>query len=285
MSQSIYPTLITNTFIPSLWRSSSGQSITTSYLNNNFVRFPIAQGSQSFPSNLTVSGITNLGETNLQTRNSTQITAHFLNFSDSSSTGVGAIQKSANFSVVPSTGALTVSGLITATGGLTVASPNLIVANGGLTMGGANNITLGTGTTAPSTNQIGQVFTENIGLGTSIPLLVTVPADIKSLTVGRGVYAITINMVIQNTAGSGTTVVFGQLVVSRGGAAFDTENYISAPPTGPALGLTFTSITLTNIFTFTTTTNIIKLQSACLSGTAQVDSFQNYNFIRAVRIA
>jgi hypothetical protein len=152
-------------------------------------------------------------------------------------------------------------------------------------MGGANNITLGTGTTAPSTNQIGQVFTENIGLGTSIPLLVTVPADIKSLTVGRGVYAITINMVIQNTAGSGTTVVFGQLVVSRGGAAFDTENYISAPPTGPALGLTFTSITLTNIFTFTTTTNIIKLQSACLSGTAQVDSFQNYNFIRAVRIA
>jgi hypothetical protein len=281
MSQSIYPTLITNTFIPSLWRSSSGQSITTSYLNSNFVRFPIAQGSQSFPSNLSVSGITNLGETNLQTKNSTQITAHYLNFSDSFSTGVGAIQKSANFSVVPSTGALTVSGLITCGAGFT--STGLITANGGLTMGGSNNITLGTGTTAPGGNQIGQIFTENITTGTVIPA--TTAGDIKSLTVDRGVYAITINMVIQNTAASGTTVVFGQLVVSSGGGGFITENYISCPPTGPALGLTYTSITLTNIFTFTTTTNIMKLQAACISGTAQVDGFQNYNFLRAVRIA
>jgi hypothetical protein len=285
MSQSIYPTLITNTFIPSLWRSSSGQSITTSYLNSNFVRFPIAQGSQSFPSNLSVSGITNLGETNLQTRNSTQITAHYLNFSDSFSTGVGAIQKSANFSVVPSTGALTVSGLITATGGLTVASPSLIVANGGLTMGGANNITLGTGTTAPSTNQIGQIFTQNVPTGANI----TVFGDITGMTpitVGRGVYAVTVNMVGQNTAGSGTTAVYSVLSVSRdGGATYVTENYCAGPPTGPALGLTFTSINFTNILTFTTASNIIKLQAGCLLGSANVDSFQNYNFMRAVRIA
>jgi len=286
MSQSIYPTLITNTFIPSLWRSSSGQSITTSYLNSNFVRFPIAQGSQSFPSNLSVSGITNLGETNLQTKNSVQPTPHYLNFSDSSSTGVGAIQKSANFSVTPSTGALSVSGLITATGGLTVASPNLLVANGGLTMGGANNITLGNGTSAPSTNQIGQVFSTNVPTGAPLTTFGDI-TGMTPLTVGAGVWAVTVNIVVENTAGSGTTVVFSQIVVSRNGGAFTQENDCFAPPCGPALGLLYSSITYSNFFTFTTTAinNVIKLQAGSIIGSAKVEAFQNYNFMRAVRIA
>jgi hypothetical protein len=109
MSQSIFPTLITSSFIPQLWKFTTG--FTREYADLHYVKFPIAQGSQSFPLNLNVTGITTLGETNLQTKNSTQNLTHYLNFSDSSSTGVGAIQKSANFSVNPSTGIFTTSGL------------------------------------------------------------------------------------------------------------------------------------------------------------------------------
>lgn len=135
MSQSIFPLLIVDTFIPSLWTLQS-TTLTREYADLHYVKFPIAQGSETFPLNLTVTGTTNLGETFLQTKNSIQSTTHYLNFSDSSATGVGQIQKSANLSVVPSTGSLTTSGLVTATGGLTI--------------GGANNITLGSGATAPT---------------------------------------------------------------------------------------------------------------------------------------
>lgn len=118
MSQSIFPLLIVDSFIPSLW-SLPTTALTREYADLNYVKFPIAQGSETFPSNLSVSGTTTLGETFLQTKNSVQATTHYLNFSDSSATGVGTIQKSANLSVVPSTGTLTTSGLITANGGIT----------------------------------------------------------------------------------------------------------------------------------------------------------------------
>jgi hypothetical protein len=137
MSQTIFPTLITSSFIPQLWTFSTG--FTREYADLHYVKFPIAQGSQSFPLNLSVTGTTTLGETNLQTKNTTQNLTHYLNFSDSSSTGVGQIQKSANFSVNPSTGIFTTSGL---------------------TMSGANNITLGDGTVAPTAGgtQLGSVY-------------------------------------------------------------------------------------------------------------------------------
>jgi hypothetical protein len=138
MSQSIFPTLITSTFIPTLWEFSTG--FNREYADLHYVKFPIAQGSQSFPLDLTVTGTTTLGATNLQTKNSVQNSSHYLNFSDSSTTGVGAIQKSANFSVNPSTGTLTASGLVT---------------GAGLTVSGANNITLGDGSVAPGVGQIG----------------------------------------------------------------------------------------------------------------------------------
>ena len=140
MSQSIFPTLITETFIPSLWRFPSGQ-ITAEYLNTNFLKFPISQGSETISSNLSVSGITNLGETNLQTKNSTQNSNHYLNFSDNFSTGVGAIQKSANFVVNPSTGTFSASGLITANGGLTTGSGQVLTSTGTTTLTGATTAT------------------------------------------------------------------------------------------------------------------------------------------------
>jgi len=123
MSQSIFPTLITNTFIPGLWFFST--DFTREYADLHYVKFPIAQGSQSFPLNLNVDGKTTLGATNLQTINSTENATHYLNFSNASTTGVGAIQKSANFSVNPSTGTLTASGLVTATDGIATTTISL----------------------------------------------------------------------------------------------------------------------------------------------------------------
>jgi len=62
MSQSIFPLLIVDTFITSLW-SFDSPGLTREYADANYVRFPIAQGSQTFPLNLSVSGTTTLGTT------------------------------------------------------------------------------------------------------------------------------------------------------------------------------------------------------------------------------
>ena len=158
MSQSIFPLLITNSFIPSLWRLST-DALTREYADLNYVKFPIAQGSETFPADISVSGTTNLGLTNINnnslvitdgtttntinksgytTRNSTQNSSHYLNFSDSSSTGVGAIQKSANFVVNPSTGLLTIPDL-------RLNNDNIHLGNdAGLTNQGIDSVAIGT---------------------------------------------------------------------------------------------------------------------------------------------
>jgi hypothetical protein len=53
-----------------LWNFSTG--FNREYADLHYVKFPIAQGSQTFPLNLNVNGITTLGETQLQTRNTVQ---------------------------------------------------------------------------------------------------------------------------------------------------------------------------------------------------------------------
>lgn len=136
MAQSVFPTLIISVFEPSFWKITSA-TLTQETADLRYLKFPIAQGSEIFPSNLSVSGTTSLGTTSLgattinnnsliitdgtttntmnktgyTTKNTTVSATHYLNFSDSSATGIGAIQKSANFTVNPSTGALTTNTL------------------------------------------------------------------------------------------------------------------------------------------------------------------------------
>jgi len=62
MSQSIFPTLIVDKFIPSLW-SLSSTTLTREYADLHYLKYPLAQGSETIPANLTVSGITSLGNT------------------------------------------------------------------------------------------------------------------------------------------------------------------------------------------------------------------------------
>ena len=69
---------------------------------NEFLEFPTAQGIENFPSGL----IGNLSgnatsASNLTTTATTQTTQHFINFSDSSATGTGSVQKVAGLSVFP----------------------------------------------------------------------------------------------------------------------------------------------------------------------------------------
>jgi len=66
MSQSIFPILIVDKFIPSLW-SLSSTTLTREYADLHYLKFPLAQGSETIPANLTVSGITSLGNTFINT--------------------------------------------------------------------------------------------------------------------------------------------------------------------------------------------------------------------------
>ena len=75
MSQSIFPLLIVDTFIPSLWTLQS-TTLTREYADLHYLKFPLAQGSETFPSNISVSGTTNLGITTINgylTLNNTEI--------------------------------------------------------------------------------------------------------------------------------------------------------------------------------------------------------------------
>ena len=72
-----------------------------------FLEFPNAQGVEFFPSGLigNVSGNATSAST-ITTQNTNASAVHYLNFSDSSATGVGTPQKTAGISCVPSTGTI-----------------------------------------------------------------------------------------------------------------------------------------------------------------------------------
>jgi hypothetical protein len=126
-------------FDSSVFHSVNGETITPATLDANYLKYPIGQGTETLP-NLVVGGscavggdinfsdglgdtatigmvspnlaITASGNVNIKTISTTQNASHYFNISDNSATGVGPIQKSANFSCNPSTGELTVNGPI-----------------------------------------------------------------------------------------------------------------------------------------------------------------------------
>jgi hypothetical protein len=69
---------------------------------NEFLEFPTAQGIENFPSGLIGNLSGNATSASTITTNATaQTSQHYINFSDSSSTGTGAVQKVAGLSVFP----------------------------------------------------------------------------------------------------------------------------------------------------------------------------------------
>ena len=119
----------------------------------------------------------------------------------------------------------------TATESVTI--PGLITANGGLTMGGANNITLGSGATAPTTGQLGFVYTTNAytnfttGGGGDILAIANVPIGTYIMS-----YQIGLNSG-QATGGYAQTLCFAN------GASFTGFIFLSYP-TGMYTSTTYT---------------------------------------------
>jgi len=203
MSQSIFPLLIVDKFIPSLWFLPSTE-LTREYADLHYLRFPIAQGSETIPANLTVSGITSLGVTNTATISSSGLVS--ANAGLTVSAGTTSLQGTTvttltNSGVQTNTGGISGAGAISTSGGLTVSAGTTSLS--GLTMGGSNNITLGNGATLPTTGtQLG-------GCGTKIIIasatLTTSAAEYRTFTLpNAGTYLITTNIVFNYGGGTST---------------------------------------------------------------------------------
>jgi hypothetical protein len=104
---------------------------------SDFLEFPTAQGVENFPNGLIgdLNGNATSAST-ITTNATTQITQHYINFSDSATTGTGGVQKVSGLSVFPN--ATTYQG--NAYTGATLLSNNMVTNN--LTSFSANNLIL-----------------------------------------------------------------------------------------------------------------------------------------------
>lgn len=116
-----------NVFNPSNWIADE-TGIDTAFLNSNYLRFPVAQGLETLQDTIVngdlqvsndktitiTDGITTntMNKNGYTTRNTNANATHYLNFSDNSATGTGAIQKTAGISCNPSTNSITATSFI-----------------------------------------------------------------------------------------------------------------------------------------------------------------------------
>jgi hypothetical protein len=173
------PTRDSVIFNPEYFQTSLAD-LDTTYLNQNYLRFPFAQGLQNMQkiniTDTTESSDVNSGSLvtdggiglakNLNVGGLTTATG-LITANGGLTTGAGQ--------VLTSTGTTTLTGITTATG--------LILADGGLTMGGTNIITLGTGATAATSTQLG--YTVN-------PSLTTLSTTIATGTLTKSYYSFTL---------------------------------------------------------------------------------------------
>jgi len=247
MSQSIFPLLIVNKFIPSLWFLPSTE-LTREYADLHYLKFPIAQGSETIPSNLTVSGITSLGVTTIAgdfTLNNTKI---HLGTGSGASQGADSIQIG---SAAAGTGANSIS---IGKGATTNANANSVALGVNATATGANQVVLGTAsenvrirgtiTTTGFANFEGALSTATLGSGGTLTANggITVPTGqavsingTSTLAVAGTTTAGIINASGLITASAGLTVPTGQAVNINGTSTLTVGGLITASG-----GLSFT---------------------------------------------
>ena len=247
MSQSIFPLLIVNKFIPSLWFLPSTE-LTREYADLHYLKFPIAQGSETIPSNLTVSGITSLGVTTIAgdfTLNNTKI---HLGTGSGASQGADSIQIG---SAAAGTGANSIS---IGKGATTNANANSVALGVDATATGANQVVLGTAsenvrirgtiTTTGFANFEGALSTATLGSGGTLTANggITVPTGqavsingTSTLAVAGTTTAGIINASGLITASAGLTVPTGQAVNINGTSTLTVGGLITASG-----GLSFT---------------------------------------------
>jgi hypothetical protein len=228
MSQSIFPTLITNTFIPSLWRFPSGQ-ITAEYLNTNFLKFPVAQGSETIPLNLTIGGLTTTNDLRLD-----NTTIHI--GTNAGSTNQGDFAYAVGFQAGQSnqeTGAVAVG---SSAGETSQGQNSVAVGNqAGILNLGDNSIAIGNGSVGTGENSIAigyaantSTFTTSVAIGTS------------ALSTANN--QITLGTVLETVRVPGATTATG-LITANGGLTMGGSNNITlgsgaTAPTAGQLGYT-----------------------------------------------
>ena len=146
----------------------------------------------------------NIDGINVKGRNIDVVSAGTLSLGTTTATNVG-IGTSA-------TGTTTINNALTATG--------LITANGGLTMGGSNNITLGSGAVAPTSAQLGYLFSGT----TTIPGLASGAATVlNQVALPVGTWLICYNVITTTTA----TTTMSQYAIGVGdtSAVFNTDGF------------------------------------------------------------
>jgi hypothetical protein len=152
---------------------TAGNTATNSIILNNGALNVITTDPSANTIVITDGTTTNtINQSGYTTRNSVQNVAHYLNFSDSSSTGTGAIQKTAGLSCNPSTNTITATTFIgDLSGNATTATAATTATN--IAGGAASQIPYQSGantTTFITNGTVGQVLTSN---GASTPIWAT----------------------------------------------------------------------------------------------------------------
>jgi hypothetical protein len=164
------------------------------------------------------------------TRPSSENQAHYLNFSNSASQGTGQIQKSANFSVNPSTGTFTAGGLVTATGGLTTGTGSVLTSTGTTTLGGATTATGLITANGGLTTGSGSVLTSS---GTTLLLETTTATGL--ITANGGLTTSTLTS--SGTTTLGATTATG-LITANGGLTTNITSVLTSTGTTTLGGAT-----------------------------------------------
>lgn len=136
-----------------------------------------------------------INQTGYTTRNSVQNSVHYLNFSDSSSTGLGAIQKSAGLSCNPATGSISA----TTFNGNSSSATTLSLSTTG-TFGSSISLNPTTGDMSLSSARGGILLTAGNGDAGFSGITLSAPEGDIALNTGAG-YSVTSNARITSTVG------------------------------------------------------------------------------------
>lgn len=223
-----------------LCSNGATNSITIDASNNNIV---ITDGTTT----------NTIDKTGYTTRNSVQNSTHYLNFSDSSSTGTGAIQKTAGLSCNPSTNTITATTFVGDLSGNSTTSTRATNIAGGL--GGSIPYQTAVNTTALLANGTAGQFLKS--QGTTLPPIWDTPA-------GGGSNATTIDISNNNT----NATFFPTFVSASGSTQTLRADTLSANALkyNPSQNLLFSSDTASS-----TTLSLRSNYSNTGSGTADLD--------------
>jgi len=219
MSVNTPPTEDIPIFDPSVFPSANGSALTVATGSKYFLTYPVAQGSEIFPSNITLQSTLSDSSGGVLTGTSV-IAPSFNAAADATTTGICTTQTSGTLNI--GTGVRTTGGVINfGTGSGATANPINIGGSGSLiALGGSvslsKGLTLPTTTYTATTGQIGYNATINGSNNASITLPVTLITTstvvLRVVNLPIGYYIGTVSLAISNaTVANDTITVSGSV--------------------------------------------------------------------------